>query len=74
MRPLKVTKNLQTYVNLNGMLVDGRPLCKLDIIDKEIACTMASKHNLVNIMGMTSYLMVMTCYLMIMTCYLVVMT
>ena len=47
MRPLKVTKSLQACVNLNGMLADGRPLYKLGIIDKEIACTLASKHDLV---------------------------
>ena len=46
MRPLKVTKSLQAYVNLNGMLVDGWPLYKLGIMDKEIACLLASKHNL----------------------------
>ena len=54
---------LQGYVNLNGMLVDGWPLYKLGIIDKEIACTLASKHVLVKLVGMTSYLVVMTCYL-----------
>ena len=68
MRPLKVTKSLQTYVNLNGMPVDGWPLYKLFIIDKEIACILASKHDLVKLVGMTSYLVVMTCYLVVTTC------
>ena len=48
LQPLKVTKSPQAYVNLNGMLEDGGPLCKLGIIDKEIACTLASKHDLVS--------------------------
>ena len=59
---------LQGYVNLNGMLVDGWPLYKLGIIDKEIACTLASRHDLVKLEGMTSYLVVMTCYLVVTTC------
>ena len=63
MRALEVTKSLQGYVNLNGMLVDWRPLYKLGIMDKEIACTLASKHDLVKLVGMTCYLVVMTCYL-----------
>ena len=32
MRPLKVTKSLQAYVKLNGVLTDGCPLYKLGII------------------------------------------
>ena len=47
------------------MLVDGWPLYKLDIIDKEIACTLASKHDLVKLVGMTSYLEVMPYYLVV---------
>ena len=43
MQPLKVTESLQTYVNLNGIPVDWWPLSKLGIIDKEIACVLASK-------------------------------
>ena len=68
MRPLKVTKSLQAYVNLNGMPVDGWPLCEFGIIDKEIACILASKRDLVKLVGMTSYLVVMTCYLVVTTC------
>ena len=68
MRPLKVTKSLQAYVNLNGMPVDGWPLYKLGIIDKEITCILASKHDLVKLMGTTSYLVVMTNYLMVTIC------
>ena len=59
---------LQGYVNLNVMLVDGWLLYKLGIIDKEIACTLASMHDLVKLEGMTSYLVVMTCYLVVTTC------
>ena len=44
---------LQRYVNLNGMLVDGWPLYKLGVIDKEIASTWTSKHDLVKLVGMT---------------------
>ena len=65
---------LQEYVNMNRMLVDEWPLYWLDIIDKEITCTLASKYDSVKLVGMTSYLVVMTCYLVGMTCYLVVMT
>ena len=54
---------LQGYVNVNGMLVDGWPLYKLSIIDKEIACTLASKYDLVKVVGMTCYLVRTTCYL-----------
>ena len=42
------------------MPVDGWPLYKLGIIDKEIACIYTSKNDLVKLMGMTSYLVVMT--------------
>ena len=55
---MKVTKSLQAYVNLNGMLVD---LYELGIIDPEISCTLASNHDLVKLVGMISYLVVMTC-------------
>ena len=68
MRLLKVTKSLQAYVNLNGMPVDVWPAHKLNIIDKEIACILASKLDLVKLVGMTSYLVVMTCYLVVTTC------
>ena len=68
MQPLKVTKSLQAYVNLNGMPVYGWPLYKLGIIDKEIACILASKHDLVKLVVMTCYLVVMTCYLVVTTC------
>ena len=61
MRPLKVTKSLQAYVKLNGMPIDGWPLYKLGIIGREIACILASKHDLVKLVGMTSYLVVTTC-------------
>ena len=67
MQPLKVTKSLQAYVNLNGMLADGWPLYKLGIINKEIVYTLASKHDLVNLVVMTSYHVVMTCYLVVTT-------
>ena len=67
MQPLTVTKSLQAYVKLNGMPVDGWPLYKLGIIDKEIACILASKHDLVKLVGITSYLVVITCYLVVMT-------
>ena len=63
MSSLKVIKSLQPCVNLNGMLVDSLPLYMLGIIDKEIACTVASKHDLVNLVGM-----VMTCYIVVMAC------
>ena len=56
MQPPKVTKSLQAHVNLNGMPEDGSPLYKLGIIDKEIACILASKHDLVKLIVMTSYL------------------
>ena len=58
----------QGYVNLNVMLLDGWPLYKLGIIDKEITFTLASKHDLVKLVGMTSYFVVMTCYLVVTTC------
>ena len=57
----KVTKSLQAYVNLNDMQVDGLPLHMYHIIDKKIACALASKRDLVKLVGMTSYLVVTTC-------------
>ena len=45
MRPLKVSKRVQAYVNLNSMLVDGLPLYKLSIMDKKL-------HDLVKLVGM----------------------
>ena len=56
MRLLEVTKSLQL------------PLYKLVIIDNEIACTLASKNDLVKLLGMTSYRVVMTCYPVVTTC------
>ena len=56
MRRLKVTKSLQVYINLNGVPVDGWPPHKLGIIDKEIACILASKYDLVKLVGLTSNL------------------
>ena len=37
----------------------GEP--RLGIIDKEIGCTLASKHDLVKLVGMTCYLVGTTC-------------